>query len=107
MLRRGSIQSHLTLRDKIFSLDLVLFFSIFVLGIISFFAMYSTDAGELAYHTKSHIVRFFVFFTFFILVSFVKTNFWYNSTAFIYLGILIMFSLYLKYNDRIFSQAHN
>ena len=96
MLRRGSIQSHLTLRDKIFSLDLVLFFSIFVLGIISFFAMYSTDAGELAYHTKSHIVRFFVFFTFFILVSFVKTNFWYNSTAFIYLGILILLIL-VKY----------
>ena len=43
MFRPGSIQSHLTLRDKIFSLDLILFFSILILGIISFFVMYSTD----------------------------------------------------------------
>ena len=48
MFRSGSIQSHLTLRDKIFSLDLTLFVSILILGIISFFAMYSTDAGEFA-----------------------------------------------------------
>lgn len=62
MFKQGSIQSHLTLRDKIFSLDLILLFSILILGLISFFAMYSTDGGEFAYHTKSHIVRFFVFF---------------------------------------------
>ena len=62
MFRPGSIQSHLSLKDKIFSLDIILFFSIVALGIISFFAMYSTDGGEFAYHTKSHIIRFFVFF---------------------------------------------
>ena len=61
MFRPGSIQSHLSLKDKIFSLDIILFFSIIALGIISF-AMYSTDGGEFAYHTKSHIIRFFVFF---------------------------------------------
>ena len=60
MFRPGSIQSHLTLRDKILSLDYVLFFSILAIGIISFFAMYSTDGGEFAYHTKSHIIRFFI-----------------------------------------------
>ena len=37
--------------------------------------MYSTDGGEFAYHTKSHIVRFFVFFTLFIVVSFFKQIF--------------------------------
>ena len=96
MFRPGSIQSHLSLRDKIFSMDLILFFSILFLGIISFFSMYSTDAGEFAYHTKSHIVRFFVFFIFFIVVSFVKINFWYNSTTIIYLGILSLLIL-VKY----------
>ena len=96
MFRPGSIQSHLTLKDKIFSLDLILFFSILILGIVSFFVMYSTDAGEFAYHTKSHIIRFFVFFSLFILVSFVKMNFWYNSSTFIYLGILILLIL-VKY----------
>ncbi len=96
MFRPGSIQSHLTLKDKIFSLDLILFFSILILGIVSFFVMYSTDSGEFAYHTRSHIIRFFVFFSLFILVSFVKMNFWYNSSTFIYLGILILLIL-VKY----------
>ena len=93
MFRPGSIQSHLTFKDKIFSLDLYLFFSILTIGFISFFAMYSTDGGEFAYHTKSHIVRFFVFFLLFIIVSFLKLNFWYNSSTFFYLGILFLLFL--------------
>ena len=90
MFRPGSIQSHLNLKDKFFSFDFILFFSILLLGIISFFAMYSTEGGQFQYHTKSHIVRFFVFFLLFIAVSFLQTNFWYNSSTLIYLGILIL-----------------
>ena len=96
MFRPGSIQSHLSIREKFFSLDLILFFSILVLGLISFFAMYSTDGGEFAYHTKSHIVRFFVFFLLFIVVSFFQINFWYHSSTFIYLGIVALLIL-VKY----------
>jgi len=88
MFQQGSIQSHLNLRDKIFSLDLIMVSCVLILGIISFFAMYSTDGGEFAYHTKSHIIRFFVFFFLFIVVSFFKTNFWYNWSIPIYIGIL-------------------
>ena len=40
MLRQRSIQSSLGLRDKIFSFDYILVFSILVLGIVSMFAMY-------------------------------------------------------------------
>ena len=96
MFRKGSIQSHLNLRDKLFSIDLVLFFCVLILGIISFFAMYSTDGGEFAYHTKSHIVRFFVFFSLFIVTSFFRTNFWYNWSIPIYLAILVLLFL-VKY----------
>ena len=67
MFRPGSIQSHLSLKDKIFSLDLILFFSILILELISFFAMYSTDGGVFAYHTKSHILRFLFSFHFYFL----------------------------------------
>jgi len=88
MFQQGSIQSHLNLRDKIFSLDSIMVSCVLILGIISFFAMYSTDGGEFAYHTKSHIIRFFVFFFLFIVVSFFKTNFWYNWSIPIYIGIL-------------------
>ena len=62
MLQPRSIQYTLGFRDKILSIDYVLVFSILVLGIISMFAMYSTDGGEFKYHTKSHILRFFIFF---------------------------------------------
>ena len=93
MFKQGSIQSHLSLRDKIFSVDIVLFFSILILGIISLFAMYSPAGGEFLYHTKSHIVRFFVFFILFIAVSFFKINFWYNWSIPIFIAILALLIL--------------
>ena len=96
MFRSGSIQSHLTLRDKIFSLDPILVGSIFILGIISFFAMYSTDGGQFAYHTKSHILRFFVFFLLFFVVAFFNLNFWYNYATIIYISFLILL-IFVKY----------
>ena len=61
MFTPRSIQSSLSLKDKILSIDYILVVSIFILGIISIFAMFSTDGGEFKYHTKSHILRFFVF----------------------------------------------
>ena len=96
MLKRGSIQSHLNLKDKILAMDFVLLSCIIILGLISFFAMYSTDGGEFAYHTKSHIVRFFVFFLLFFAASLLKTNFWYSTSIPIYIGILILLIL-VKY----------
>ena len=62
MLQPRSIQSSLALKDKILSIDYILVVSILILGIMSMFAMYSTDGGEFKYHTNSHILRFFIFF---------------------------------------------
>ena len=71
MYRSRSIQSSLSLRDKILSIDYILVISIFILGLISILAMYSTDGGEFKYHTNSHILRFFVFFGMFLMLSFI------------------------------------
>ena len=71
MFRARAIQSSLSIKDKIMSIDYILVFSIFVLGLVSILAMYSTDGGELKYHTKSHILRFFIFFIMFLLFSFI------------------------------------
>ena len=46
MFKPNSLQQSLTLRDKIFSMDYILIISVLVLGIISMFAMYSTDGGN-------------------------------------------------------------
>ena len=88
MLQPRSIQSSLGIKDKILSLDFILIISILVLGVISMFAMYSTD-GEFKYHTNSHILRFFVFFGLFFVVSFISIRFWHETSYLIYIGVFI------------------
>ena len=96
MFQSGSIHSPLNLRDKIQAIDPILILSVLILGIISLFAMYSTDGGQFAYHTKSHIVRFFLFFLLFLVCSFLQKSFWYSSSIFIFISILILLIL-VKY----------
>ena len=90
MFQPRSIQSSLSFKDKLFSIDYFLVFSILVLGITSMFAMYSTDGGEFKYHTESHIIRFFVFFAMFFILSFVQIRFWHSTSYLIYFVILIL-----------------
>ena len=90
MFQPRSIQSSLSFRDKLFSLDYVLIISILILGITSMFAMYSTDGGEFKYHTESHIIRFFVFFIMFLFLSFVQIRFWHSTSYLIYFFFLIL-----------------
>ena len=90
MLQPRSIHSSLALKDKILSIDYVLVFSILILGIVSMFAMYSTDGGELKYHTNSHILRFFVFFGLFFLVSLIQIRFWHDQSYLIYILFFIL-----------------
>ena len=90
MFQPRSIQSSLSFRDKLLSIDYVLVLSIFILGIVSMFAMYSTDGGEFKYHTESHILRFFIFFLMFFILSFVQIRFWHSTSYLIYFIFLIL-----------------
>ncbi len=76
--------------EKIRSIDYLLIIIILILGIISSFAMYSTDGGEFLYHTKSHILRFGIFFVLFLVLSFVQTKVWHRIGYIFYLVILFM-----------------
>ncbi len=96
MFQPRSIQSSMSFREKVYSLDYILVFSILILGLISMFAMYSTDGGEFKYHTKSHILRFGVFFTMFFVISFFQIRFWYKTSTIFYLSIFILL-LAVKY----------
>jgi|TARA_B110001450_G_scaffold251473_1_gene271669 rod shape determining protein RodA len=96
MFNPKSIQSSMTFRDKLLSIDYVLVFAILILGIISMFAMYSTDGGKFDYHTKSHITRFGVFFILFFIVSFFNLRFWYETSTIIYI-IFFLLLLSVKY----------
>ena len=96
MFQPRSIQSSLSFKDKLFSIDYVLVVSILVLGIVSMFAMYSTDGGEFKYHTNSHILRFCVFFVMFIFLSFIQIRFWHNTSYLIYIFFFLLL-LSVKY----------
>ena len=59
--------------------------------------MYSTDGGEFLYHSKSHILRFVVFFTMMIVFSFFTVRFWHSIGYLFYifvLGLLVWASFY-------------
>lgn len=90
MLQQRSIQSSQSFRDKILSLDYILIISILVLGVISMFAMYSTDGGEFKYHTNSHILRFFIFFGMFLVISLIKIRFWHETSYLIYFAFFLL-----------------
>ncbi len=90
MFQPRSIQSSLSFKDKLFSIDYVLVFSIFILGVVSIFAMYSTDGGEFKYHTESHILRFFIFFIMFFALSFIQIRFWHSTSYLIYFIFFVL-----------------
>ena len=90
MIKNYFQKGNLSFKEKVFSLDFSLIFLILLLGIISVFAMYSTEQGKFGYYTKSHLYRFCAFFLLFIIVSFFKIRFWYKSAYFFYFFILAL-----------------
>ncbi len=97
MLQRYSFNNETSFFQKLKSFDFVLLFCILIIGIISSFSMYSTDGGEFLYHTKSHIIRFSVFFIMMIFLSFINIRYW-HATGYIFyffiLGLLIWASFF-------------
>ena len=81
---------------KISSLDYTLIICILTIGIISCFAMYSTDGGELLYHSKSHIIRFVVFFIMMIVLSFLNIKFW-HSVGYLFYIIILLFLFWASF----------
>ena len=79
-----------SLKDKIKLVDYPLFFLILLLGIISFFSMYSSEGGAFNYYTQNHIYRFCIFFIFFILLSFLNIQFWHKSSYLFYFIVLLL-----------------
>ena len=62
MIRNYFQQRNQSIGDKFLAFDFPLLFLILILGIISLFAMYSSEMGQFSYHTQSHLYRFSVFF---------------------------------------------
>ena len=89
MLRQSSYTDQLTFFQKLRSFDFILLLCILILGIISNLSMYSTDGGEFLYHSKSHFIRFVVFFAMMFFLSFLSLRFWHASAYFFYVIVLV------------------
>ncbi len=80
--------------DILKSFDYILVLTVLLIGIISCFAMYSTDGGEIKYHTYSHILKFSIFFVLFILLSFVRIGFW-HALGYLFYAIILLMLIYV------------
>ena len=97
MFEQSSYREQISFFKKLRSFDYILLICIISIGIISIFSMYSTDGGELLHHSKSHIIRFVVFFSMMIGLSFLNIRFWHSTGYLFYiivLGFLVWASFY-------------
>ena len=90
MFQHDRLNNEITLFQKIKNLDYILLISVVLLSVISIFVMYSTDGGEILFHTKNHIVKLAVFFPLMIFVAFFNIKFWHNFSYIIYLIVIIL-----------------
>jgi len=84
----NSFNTQLTFLQKFKNFDFILLFCILLLGIISFFSMYSTDGGEILFHSKSHIIKFLICFPMMIVLSFFDIKFWHYFAYLFYIIVL-------------------
>ena len=97
MFQETALSGQITFFQKLRSLDYILLFCILILGLVSSLSMYSTEGGEILYHTKSHVLRFLIFFCMMLIFSFIDLKFWHSTGYFFYfvvLCLLIWASLY-------------
>ena len=90
---RVSIHTPFSFKERFFSIDFTLLFSVLILGVISIFAQFSSSGGNFDYFAKSHAIRFGVFFIFFILISFINIRFWNDYSLLIYASLVILLIL--------------
>ena len=96
MFQHDRLSNEITLFQKIKNLDYILLISVILLSVLSVFVMYSTDGGEILFHTKNHFVKLAVFFPLMIFVAFFNIKFWHNFSYLIYF-IVILLLIYVSF----------
>ena len=96
MFQHDRLSNEITLFQKIKNLDYILLISVILLSVLSVFVMYSTDGGEILFHTKNHFVKLAVFFPLMIFVAFFNIKFWHNFSYIIYI-IVILLLIYVSF----------
>ncbi len=90
MYQHNRLNNNFSFFQKFRNLDYILLVCIFLLGFISFATMYSTDGGEILFHTKSHFLKFIVFSLLMIVISLFNIRIWFSLGYIIYIIIVGM-----------------
>ena len=78
MIQRDRLNSDLSFFQKVKKLDYILLISILILSFVSLAVMYSSDGGEILYHTKSHFSKLVVFFPMMLFIAFFNIKYWHT-----------------------------
>ena len=90
MFQPDRLNNELSFWQKVKALDYILLTSVFLLSTISLFVMYSTDGGEILYHTKSHFSKIIIFFPLMIFISFFNIKWWHNFSYVFYIVVILL-----------------
>jgi len=90
MFQQDKLHSELTFIQKVKKLDFILLFNIVLLSAISLVVMYSTDGGEILYHTKSHFIKLVTFFLLMLVISFFNIKIWHIFSYIFYFIIILL-----------------
>ena len=90
MFQHNRLNNELTFIQKVKNLDFILLFCLIILSIVSVLVMYSTDGGQVLYHTKSHFIKLLTFFSLMIVISFFNIRLWHITSYFIYFILLLL-----------------
>ena len=90
MFHKDKLHSELTFIQKVKKLDFILLFNIVLLSAISLVVMYSTDGGEILYHTKSHFIKLVTFFLLMLVISFFNIKIWHIFSYIFYFIIILL-----------------
>ena len=90
MFQHDRLNNELTFWQKVKELDYILLTSVFLLSILSLFVMYSTDGGEILFHTKSHFSKIIIFFPLMIFIAFFNIKWWHNLSYLFYVVVILL-----------------
>ena len=90
MFQHDRLNNEITFFQKVKELDYFLIFCVLILSVVSLFVMYSTDGGEILFHTKNHFFKLVTFFPVMIVLAFFNLRFWHNFSYIIYLAVILL-----------------
>ena len=90
MYQHSRLNSDQSFIQKIKNLDYILLICLILLSALSLVIMYSTDGGEILYHTKSHFTKIIVFFVMMLVISFFNIRFWHLSSYAFYSVVILL-----------------